>query len=309
VQLPLLGYVLTLLCYVAIHKKKKSVLAVACCTDYYQTVERGQTGKKKRWLRTRMSTEREKVVYENRVLAKSRVFGFGKKQTEDWRDCCGQDGEPPNWSNDDGKIKLDLDEVRPDEGWSWTANWKIEIGTDCDRKGWQYATKYARFAANRTRSDRCKAKRSDKYCRRRWVRAMQRKDGITYSVEPQRKSTAPTRIFSTKEVQRGLQKIDVAICRVEQHIKLVGGTMDSRNLRQQMRRERIILKQFIGKAQAGMHSIRQQQTEKASTNSAGVSSGITKAEFNKLNREFEGLSEKYTKVRQQVQYFFCFNVI
>jgi hypothetical protein len=241
-----------------------------------------------------MSTEREKVVYENRVLAKTRVFGFGKKLQEDWRDCCGQGEEPPNWSNDDGRTTLDLAEVMPDEGWNWTGNWKIEIGTDCDRRGWQYATKYERFVQNKGRVDRGYAKRTDKYSRRRWVRAMQRSEGITYSVgagQQRGRSAGPTRVWSTKEVQRGLQKIDAAVIRVEQHVQLIGGHQDSRNLREQMRKERKILKQFISKAQAGMNSIRQQQTE-------GKEMKISKAEFNKLNREFERLSEKYTKVKQ-----------
>ena len=110
-------------------------------------------------------------MFENRVRTRSRVFGKGKD--DDWRPCSGQGGEPPQWSNDDGSVRLDLADVEPDEGWSWLGNWKIEIGTDCDRKGWQYATKYERFRT-KARTNRARRKRTDKFSRRKWVRTLRR---------------------------------------------------------------------------------------------------------------------------------------
>ena len=81
------------------------------------------------------------------------------------------------------------------------------------------------------------------------------------------------------------------------HARLIGSAQDSWDLREEMRRERLILKQFIAAAQDGMQSIQNQ----LSGTQPGQGPTMTRAEFNKLSREFDSLNDKYGKVLQDAE--------
>ncbi|KAJ1949133.1 hypothetical protein FBU59_001280 [Linderina macrospora] len=81
--------------------------------------------------------------------------------------------DPPPWS--DGAMKLTVPNVHsfqlPDPSWSWVSpRWLIDMTTDVDEDGWQYATRFA--ARSRWRGRHSAAKSFVR--RRRWVRLRRR---------------------------------------------------------------------------------------------------------------------------------------
>ena len=116
-------------------------------------------------------------AYENQRYART---PSGERQ---WRATTSLSPEPPPWSGKgllamefidgcratDNSFFREHDIMPAPAGCHWTGNWSIDYGGDKDRMGFEYATKFERFAAS-ARTNRGSQKWSDKYRRRLWVR-------------------------------------------------------------------------------------------------------------------------------------------
>ncbi|CAM9119429.1 unnamed protein product [Discosporangium mesarthrocarpum] len=78
----------------------------------------------------------------------------------------------PRWSYKEGSPALPPGEIRPPDEWTWVTEWKIDRSGGRDQGGWEYMNKIGKFDTSQVP----RGKRfTDKFRRRRWIRAMRRK--------------------------------------------------------------------------------------------------------------------------------------